>query len=162
MHPGLVVKLACAALSLIGASGVAVADPIGRYECTIVGALSPEPLGDCNGHSLLSYQYSCFGVDGLLKGATYTANLIQEWDGPDGKFLLAGGVHRVAGGLAVTELLEGAALVVMKDDKPVGVTSSGKAIFKLASGPLAALAGKTVKFATNPASFNHFTLELAE
>jgi hypothetical protein len=119
-------------------------------------------LGDRNGHSLLSYQYSCFGVDGLLKGATYTANLIQEWDGPHGKFLLAGGVHRVAGGLAVTELLEGAALVVMKDDKPVGVTSSGKAIFKLASGPLAALVGKTVKFATNPAGFNHFTLELAE
>jgi hypothetical protein len=40
-------------------------------------------------------QYSCFGVDGLLKGAVYTASTIQEWDGPQGTFLSAGGMYRV-------------------------------------------------------------------
>jgi len=153
---------ACLALSAILPAGSALADSIGRYDCNIVGAFSQEPVGDRGGHGLLSYQYSCFGVDGLIKGATYTANLIQEWDGPQGKFLVAGGVHRLPGGLAVTELLEGSASAVMKDGKAVGVISSGKAVFKVASGPLTALSGKTIKFTTNPTGFNHFTLELAE
>ena len=33
------------ALSLIGASGFAVADTIGRYECNYVGTVSQEPIG---------------------------------------------------------------------------------------------------------------------
>jgi hypothetical protein len=115
MNTRFVAAFIFSALSLVGANGSASADPIGLYECNIVGAFSQEPLGDRSGHGLMSYQYSCFGVGGLLKGATYTANLNQEWDGPKGTFLLAGGVHRVPGGLAVTEPLEGTASVVMKD-----------------------------------------------
>jgi hypothetical protein len=77
----------CSALCLIGASGIARADAIGRYECSVDGEASLEAVGDREGHRLMSFRYSC--VDGLLKGATYAATAITEWDGPRGKFFLA-------------------------------------------------------------------------
>jgi hypothetical protein len=151
----------CALVS-VGATGLAYSDTIGRYECSIVGIGSPEPLGDRAGHGLLSYQFSCYGIDGLLKGAVYSAVHVSEWDGPQGNFLLAGGVHRVAGGFAVTQMTEGTASVSMKDGKPAGVTGSGKAVFKLGSGSLAALSGKATKFTTKVTGANRFELEFAD
>ena len=101
-------------------------------------------------------------MDGLLKGAVYSASNIGEWDGPQGTFLLAGGIHRIAGGFAVSQLLEGTGSVIMKDGKPVGAIGSGKAVFKFASGTLAALSGKTFKFANKSIGLNWFELEFAE
>ena len=72
-------------------------------------------------------------MDGLLKGAVYTGASISEWDGSKGTYLSAGGIHRVAGGLAVTQLTEGTGSVVMKDGKPAGSESSGKGLIKFAS-----------------------------
>jgi hypothetical protein len=154
--------LMCSALISMMTAGSACADPIGRYECNIVGIGSPEPLGDRAGHGLVSYQFSCYGVDGILKGAVYSAVHVSEWDGPQGNFLLAGGVHRVAGGFAVTQMMEGAASVIMKEGKPVGVTGSGKAVFKLGSGSLAALSGKIAKFTSRSTGANRFELEFAD
>jgi hypothetical protein len=154
--------LMCSALVSLVAAGTAYADPIGRYECNIVGIGSPEPLGDRAGHGLLSYQFSCYGVDGILKGAVYSAIHVSEWDGPQGNFLLAGGVHRLAGGFAVTQMMDGTATVIMKDGKPAGVTGSGNAIFKLGSGTLAALSGKAVKFTSRSTGANRFELEFAD
>jgi len=150
------------ALSLIGASGFAVADTIGRYECNYVGTVSQEPIGDRDGHNLVSIQYSCFGVDGLLKGAVYTGNTVSEWDGPKGMYLLSSGTVRSPGALAVTQLLEGTASVVMKDGQPVGAEASGKAIFKFASGTLAALAGRNFNFVSKPIGFGRFDVELSD
>ena len=89
MTKHLVAMLACSALALIGAAGAAQADSIGRYECNVVGTANPEPVGDRAGHGLLNYQFSCVGVEGLLKGAVYSATHISEWDGPQGTFLMA-------------------------------------------------------------------------
>ncbi len=152
----------CSALSSIGASGFAFAETIGRFECSIIGTASPEPIGGRTGHGLASVQYSCFGVDGLLKGAVYTGSNISEWDGPLGTFLSAGGIYRAPGGLAVTQLMEGTGSVIMKDGKPVGAETSGKTIFKFASGTLAALSGKTVKFVSQPTGAGRFNLELTD
>ncbi len=162
MSKRFIATFVCSAFSLIGASGFALAETIGRYECSIIGTASPEPIGDQNGHSLVSVQYSCFGVDGLLKGAVYTASSIQEWEGPQGTFLFAGGIHRAPGGLAVTQLTEGTGSVVMKDGKPAGTDASGKTVFKFASGTLAALSGKVVKFASKPAGMDRFNLEFTD
>jgi len=150
------------ALSLIGASGFAVADTIGRYECSYVGTVSQEPIGDQDGHNLVSLQYSCFGVDGLLKGAVYTGTSISEWDGPTGMYLFAGGTVRSPGALAVTQLLEGIGSVVMKDGKPAGAEAHGKAIFKFASGTLAALAGRTFNYVSKPIGYGRFDVELSD
>lgn len=162
MSKRFIATFVCSALSLIGASGFAFAETIVRYECSNIGTMSQEPIGDRNGHGLVSLQFSCFGVDGLLKGAVYTASNISEWDGPQGTFLFAGGIHRAPGGLAVTQLMEGTESVIMKDGKPAGTESSGKAVFKFASGTLAALSGKVVKFATKPTGVGRFSLELTD
>jgi hypothetical protein len=119
-------------------------------------------MGDRSGHGLLSYQFSCVGVDGLLKGAVYSAIHVSEWDNAQGTFLLAGGVHRAAGGFAVTQMLEGTGSVIMKDGKAIGSTGSGKAVFKLGLGTLAALSGKTVKFTSKSIGLNRFDLEFAD
>ena len=159
MNKRYVVTVVCSTLGLISASGFALAETAGRYECSVVGAASQEPIGDKDGHRLASVQYVCFGVDGLLKGAVYTGASISEWDGSQGTYLSAGGIHRVAGGLAVTQLTEGKGSVVMKDGKPAGAESSGRAVFKFGSGTLAALSGKTVKFETKPTGVGRFSIE---
>jgi hypothetical protein len=162
MSKRFIATFVCSALSLIGASGFALAETIGRYECNVVGTTSPEPIGDRSGHGLVSYQFSCLGMDGLLKEAVYSAIHVSEWDGPQGTFLLAGGIHRSAGGFAVTQMLEGTGSVVVKDGKRISSTSSGKAIFKFGSGTLAALSGKTVKFTSKSTGLNRFELEFAD
>jgi hypothetical protein len=150
------------ALSLIGASGFAVADTIGRYECNYVGTASQEPIGDRDDHYLVSLQYSCFGVDGLLKGAVHTGTSITEWDGLKGMYLFGGGTVRSPGALAVTQLVEGVGSVVVKDGKPAGAETSGRAIFKFASGALAALAGRTFNFVSKPIGYGRFDVELSD
>lgn len=124
----------CSNLCVFTATGIARAETIVRYECSIVGTMSQEPIGDRSDHILLSFQYSCFGVDGLLKGAVYTANYIAEGEGGRGTFLLSGGIHRAPGSLAVTQAAEGTGSAVVRDGKIVGSESSGKVVFKFASG----------------------------
>src|SRR5215470_17203840 len=97
----------CCATTLFITSGFAIADTIGRYECSVVGNTAQEPVGDRAGHSLVSFLYSCFGVDGLLKDAVVTAIHVSEWDGVKGTQLAAAGVHRAPGGEAVGQLVEG-------------------------------------------------------
>ncbi len=160
MSKRFIVTVVCSALGLISASGFALAETVGRYECSVVGAVSQEPIADRDGHQLTSLQYSCFGVEGMLKGAVYTGSSISEWNGPQGTYLSAGGIVRASGGLAVTQLTEGTGSVVMKDGKPAGREASGKALFKFASGTLAALSGKTVKFETKPTGVGRFSIEL--
>ena len=74
----LTVMFVCSALSLIAATGFARADTIGRYQCGVIGAIAQEPIGDRDGHVLLSFEYSCQGVDGLLKEAVSTAVSVSE------------------------------------------------------------------------------------
>ena len=87
MRKRFIATFVCSALSLIGASGFALAETIGRYECSFIGTASQEPIGDRTGHSLSSNQYSCFGVDGLLKGAVYTGSSIGVGGSPGNVFL---------------------------------------------------------------------------
>src|SRR3974390_2667096 len=101
MSKRLIASILVSVFGLIGVTGVALADTIGRYECNIIGQTSLEPIGDRDGHLLRTYDFSCLGVDGLLKGAVYTANSVSELDGPQVTFHFSGGVHRTAGGLAV-------------------------------------------------------------
>jgi hypothetical protein len=44
----------------------------------------------------------------------------------------------------------------MKDGKPFGQEASGKATIKFASGPLAGLSGKNLKWVSKPVSLNRF------
>lgn len=151
--------LAGATLCVVAASQPARADMIARYECSTAGFYSQEPIGDRPDHNLVTQDYVCVGVDGLLKGAVYSASNAVVWDGPKATIVSGGGVHRIPGGRLVTQLVEGSAQAVMKDGKPVGVESSGKGIVKFASGAFAALNGKTVRFVTTPINPIRFNLE---
>ena len=152
----------CSALGLVSTGGFALAETIARYDCTVVGAASQEPIGDRVGHFLASVQYSCFAVDGLLKGDVHTASSASEWDTNQGTFLIGGGTHRLPGGLAVSQITEGTGSVVLKDGRPVGTDSSGKAVFKFASGSLAALSGRVFKFTSKPTGLDRFDLEFRD
>ncbi len=96
----------------------------------------------------------------MLKDALYTGASVTEWDGPKGTYLAAGGIVRAPGGLAVTQLTEGTGTLVMKDGKPIGSDSSGKALFKLGSGTLASLSGKLVRFESKPTGVGRFSLDV--
>jgi hypothetical protein len=150
------------ALGLISSTGFALAETFARYQCNIIGAVNLGPVGDRDGHLLRSVQFSCLGVDGVVKDAVYTGASIVEWDGPQGKYLSAGGIVRAPEGLAVTQLTEGKGSMVMKDGKPAGAEASGKAQFKFASGTLAALSGKAFKFETKPTGVGRFSIEYTE
>ncbi len=152
--------LMIAASTLLMTCGVAQSEPVGRYECNIVGAASQDPIGDRDGHRIVSTQYACAGVEGLLKGALYTGSSTSEWDGPKGRYLNGIGMLRSPNGIGVTLVTEGTGSVVMKDGKPVGSESTGKAVYQFATGAFAPLSGKAVKWAVQPAGFNRFSLEV--
>ena len=153
------IALISATLGTIVVSQPVRADMIARYECSTAGFYSQEPIGDHPDHNLVAQDYVCVGIDGLLKGAVYSASNAVEWDGPKGAIVFGGGVHRIPGGRLVTQLIEGSAKPVMKDGKPVGVESSGKGTVKFASGLYAGLTGKTVRFVTTPVNPIRFNLE---
>jgi hypothetical protein len=161
MSKRFIAAFVCSALGLTSSGGFALAETIGRYNCSMVGAATQEPTGP-SGHFLASVQYSCFGVEGLLKGDVHTASSASEWDGTQGTFLIGGGIHRVLGGLAVSQITEGTGSIVLKDGKPVGTDSSGKAVFKFASGTLLALSGKVFKFTSKPTGLGRFDLEFTD
>jgi hypothetical protein len=160
MDKRIIVTVVCSTLGLINASGFALAETIGRVECSVVGTPSQEPIGDRDGHGLATVQISCSGVSGLLKDAVYTSSSTSEWDGSQGTYFAGGGIIRVPGGLAVTQLTEGVGSAVMKDGKPAGREASGKGLFKFASGTLAALSGRANRWEAKPAGFNRFSLEV--
>jgi hypothetical protein len=160
MNKRFTVTVVCSTLGLISASGSAMAETVGRFECSIVGAVSQDPIGDKDGHRIVTALYSCLGVEGLLKGALYSGSSTSEWDGPQGKYYSGGGIIRAVGGLAVTQLTEGTGSAVMKDGKPAGNEASGKGLIKFASGTLAALSGKADRWEAKPAGFGRFSLEI--
>jgi hypothetical protein len=147
-----------AALSLLCSTGLAQSGQIVRYECSYIGNGAPEPIGDKPGHALVSLVFTCRAVDGVMKGAAVSAMSISEWGEGKGTLLTAIGSHAAAGGYAVTQLVEGTGAVIMKDDKPVGFTTTGKVLIKAAWGTLGALAGKTVTFNTRPTGPHQFEM----
>jgi hypothetical protein len=161
MDKRIILTVVCSALGLVTANEFALGETIGRLECSIVGTPIQEPIGDRDGHRLISAQYSCVGVDGLLKGALYTSATTSEWDGSQGTYFAGGGIFRMPGGLAVTQMNEGIGSAIMKDGKFAGNEVSGKAQIKFASGALANLSGKAIKFEAKPAGFSRFSLEFA-
>lgn len=157
-------------LGLVAHHDQARADSIARYDCTVVGTLGQEPIGDRPGHMLVSFQYACFGLDGLMKGALYTAHVASEWENQKGTYLYGAGIHRANDGYAVIQMTEAAGSVVMAQGMTQGINQGmpavsearGKVLFKLASGRFAALAGRTVDFTAKMIGPGHFIYEMTD
>jgi hypothetical protein len=149
-------------LGLVAHHDRAHADSIARYDCTVVGTIGQEPIGDRPGHMLVSFQYACFGLDGLMKGALYTAHVASEWENQKGTDLYGGGIHRTNDGYAVIQMTEAAGSVVMGQGMPAVSEARGKVLFKLASGRFAALAGRMVDFTAKMIGPGHFIYEMTD
>ncbi|AMA60194.1 hypothetical protein [Bradyrhizobium sp. CCGE-LA001] len=161
MKPLSLCMVLCSALGLLGLHEIVLADSTRRYVCTIDGT-DREETGDPNGHVLISLQYTCHVADGLLKDAGITGLSVSEWDSEKGRYLASIDVYRARDGIAIGQLLEGTGSSGTEDNRAVGIAASGKMVFKFASGSLAALSGRTVKFTTKPLNPGQFELEFKD
>jgi len=82
-----------------------------------------------------------------VKGAVYTGSFTSEWDGLKEPICLAGGLSGRRG-LAVTQITEGKGSAVMKDGKPAGSESSGKAAVQVRFRHACSAVGKDGRWET--------------
>lgn len=144
-------------IALSIASGGALAQGASwKLQCHSVGGSSPEPLGDREGHSVQTSQYSCRTEDGPLDGAVLTGVNVWEYDKATAKGVSGHGVYRMPGTRAVYQHDEQKLTLVMTDGKVSGFTATGRGTYKLATGSAAALAGKPYTYSargTGPGQF---------
>lgn len=150
----------CSALELLGLSASAVADTR-RYACTITAA-DREPVGVRNERVILTVQYGCRIADGLSSDAGITAVSVSEWAADKGTYLASVEFHRALGGVAIGQLSEATGFSSMEGEQGIAVATSGTTVFKFASGSLAALSGKTLKFTTKLTGLRSFELEFTD
>lgn len=129
------------------------------WTCLTVGAPQHERL-DRDDHSLRVNSYSCRVSGGALDGFVATATNIWEFERGAARLLAATGVLRKPGA-AVVYQGEGSQELIVAHGKPMGWTSAGTGVFKLATGSAAALAGKSFTFAARPEGTSVFTIETA-
>jgi hypothetical protein len=155
--------LACAFwLATTGASSQVAVQNTGLKDswlCTNSGASALEPLGDRQGHAIRAVHYVCTGQTGLMQGGTMTASGVYEWTGNDGKLLVANGVMRKPGSVVVYATTEGSGSLVIVDGRPVGARTTGKGVYRLATGAAAELNGKTFTYSTRPIANGQFIIE---
>jgi hypothetical protein len=124
------------------APGASAEELHGHNVCRTVGGVTPEPLGDREGHALMLSLSSCQITEGPLAGAVLTETGMLEWDGPKAKELTGYGVARKPGSTYTFQHTDGTLEVTMTDGKPGGWTASGHGNVTMATGSWASLNGK--------------------
>ena len=132
------------------------------WTCQDVGTGAPEALGDREGHSISIDVASCHSETEPMSGAVLTGTTIWEWNGPNAVLLSSNGVIRKPGATVVYQNTGGSLALTMTDGKVTGFTASGKGDEKLATGSLAALAGKPYTWTAKPAGPGQFTIEVKQ
>lgn len=150
----------CSALEWIGLGMGAVAETR-RYACTITAA-DREPAGVRNERVILTVQYGCRIAGGLLTDAGITAVSVSEWAADKRTYLASMEFHHALEGVALGQLSEATDFSSMEGEQDIGVATSGTTVFTFASGSLADLSGKTLKFTTKPTGLRSFELEFAD
>ena len=115
-----------AAIALMAVAPSAVAqESTSTLACQDVGVSAPEPLGDREGHSILTSQTSCRVDLGPVSGGVSTGTDIWEWNGPKAVLLSSSGVVRKPGATVVYLSTAGTLALTMTDGKVTGWTASG-------------------------------------
>ena len=118
--------LSGAALLVLVAAGPAWANNV--FDCQDVGMSAPEPLGDQEGHALLTGTFSCRLTAGPMAGGLLTGTLAWEMNKGEGTLISGTGVIRKPGSLVVYKDTEGTLKLTMDDKGQVtGFTGSGAA-----------------------------------
>ena len=164
MSKRLIASILVSVFGLIGTSGFALADTIGRYECNIIGAIGLEPIGDRDGHLLRSYDYSCVGVDGLLQRSSVYCDLRQRggWSAGDVSFGSRSSPNRWRD-WQWARSSEGTGSTVIQEGKPARATASGKIDLQVRIGHIGCSFRKDLQMdAAKPIGFNRFELEFGD
>ena len=134
------VAMAFATLSL-----TVPAQPVGSMKstCQDVGMSGREVLGDREGHAVTVGQYSCKNDGGITDGSLMSGMVIWEWDKTSAVMQGGNGVIRKAGAFAVYQNAEGKVSLTVVDGKVTGLTGTSKGVYKMATGGMASLAGKS-------------------
>ena len=129
---------------------------VDAFSCQYIEAPTAEPFGDEEGHGISVRDYACQVTQGPLSGGVLTARAVWEMDKSGGRLLLAGGVIRKPGAMAVLQLSDGKLEYVTTNGDVTEVRTSGRGAYLLASGGAASLSGKTFTYITKttaPAQF---------
>ncbi len=149
-----------AAIALMAVAPSAVAqESTSTLACQDVGVSAPEPLGDREGHSILTSQTSCRVDSGPVSGGVSTGTDIWEWNGPKAVLLSSSGVVRKPGATVVYLSTAGTLALTMTDGKVTGWTASGRGTYPVATGSAASLAGKSFTFTAKPTGPGQFAAE---
>jgi hypothetical protein len=150
-----------AALTVAAMCGNAYAQAVmpSKSMCANAGANGMEPVGDREGHAVQVSHGTCRLVGGPLDGAVMATNTIWEHDKGAAKALSGDGVIRKPGAMAAYRLSSGTFAFVMKDGKVAGWTASGKAMYTMATGTAAALAGKSFSWTAQPTGASEYVIE---
>jgi hypothetical protein len=148
-------------LALAAAAANAMADEVTlTANCAIVGSLSPEPIGDRDGHAIGTEQDLCLDQTGPFAGGVESSHAVWEWNGPTATLLSHAGVVRKPGAMAAVQLTEGKIELTMTNGKVTGATASGKGRWPIATGSAAAYSGKTFTWTSKTVGFNQFSVEV--
>jgi hypothetical protein len=135
---------AALALTTLSATVLAQTAVVSKATCQGIGVAPQEPIGDREGHAITVSQYSCHSEGGPLDGTVMTGTIIFEWNkGVPAVMLVGSGVFRKPGAIAVFQDNESALSLTMADGKVTGFTGTSKGVYKLSTGSLASLAGKS-------------------
>jgi hypothetical protein len=147
MRNGLKVSGIVAAVAFAAIAPRAVAEEMSfKMSCQDVGAFSPEPVGDHEGHMMSVDHYSCRMEGGPMDGALVTGGDVTDWDKATGVIALGDAVVRKPGAFAVYQDTEGTFVLTIADGKVTGATGRGKVHWVIATGAAAPLAGKTFSY----------------
>ncbi|MET4358245.1 hypothetical protein ABIC08_008222 [Bradyrhizobium sp. RT9b] len=87
---------------------------------------------------------------------------VSEWAADKGSYVASLEFHRALEGAAIGQLSEATGFSIMEGEQGIAVATSGTTVFKFASGSLAALSGKTLKFTAKPTGPRSFELEFTD
>ena len=161
MHSWLKISGIATILAFAAAAPNALADEVTlTANCTIVGALTPEPIGDRDGHAIGTEQDVCVDQTGPFVGGVETGHSVWEWNGPKATLLSHAGVVRKPGAMAAVQLTEGTIELTITDGKVTGATASGKGRWPIATGSAAAFSGKTFSWTSKTTGFNQYSVEV--
>ncbi|WOH57890.1 hypothetical protein [Bradyrhizobium sp. BWC-3-1] len=97
-----------------------------------------------------------------MTDADITAVSVSEWAADQRTYLASMEFHHALEGVAIGQLSEATDFSSMEGEQGIGVATSGTTVFTFASGSLADLSGKTLKFTTKPTGLRSFELEFTD
>lgn len=155
--PRLLRHLACA-LPALAAAAAWAGEPTSRFDCRVTASESLPGLASAGGVAELT-RFTCHVRGGVLDGFQATGTNI--WDGEQRLGLLLGSlvVASREGSVVVYELTRVTRAARPRGAEAGGWEGRGSGIYRLATGPAVALAGRTFHSIARSAGPGAFTIE---